>query len=329
MPKNTEKVPHAHNGKKIATMHGFSAAEQARLEQALRASAKIIAPTPKGTIRHNPRSALYAAHKNQIMTQFQNQWDWSKASQKWTESSIGKVLANYLFDYNKKQEAPKTTKKADAPEPRVGQPKHIVPYLKEEDGPKRSRGRPRKLKSPFSLTPINRQSLSPRNRLLPRLTESPFDKPSNYPVDSVLPSTEHTPFEPGSEDASQSLPKLADIILVVYPSSSDPWGREIFSFPLWRCQAPVNGRDAAPESLRDWRDLSFDDFVRQLKAEKVLTAEEMIVWGEFEHMVTSDVTFASAVQEQLYDSPSNRTAPNEATFAIVGSKLLALILGKS
>lgn len=116
---------------------------------------------------------------------------------------------------------------------------------------------------------------------------------------------------------------------MVYPSSSDPWGREIFSFPLWRCQAPVNGRDAAPESLRDWRDLSFDDFVRQLKAEKVLTAEEMIVWGEFEHMVTSDVTFASAVQEQLYDSPSNRTAPNEATFAIVGSKLLALILGKS
>lgn len=329
MPKNTEKVPQAHNGKKIATIHGFSAIEQQRLEQALRTSAKIIAPTPKGTVQHNPRSALYAAHKNQIMTQFQDQWDWSKASQKWTESSIGKVLANYLFDYNKKQEVPKSTQKTDAPEPNASKPKNIVSHIKEATPVKRARGRPRKLNSPFNFTPINRKSPSPGSQLPPKLSESPFDKPSNYPVDSVLPSTEHTPIKPRSEDASQLLPKLADIILVVYPSSSDPWGREMFSFPLWRCQVPVNGRDAPPESLRDWRDLSFVDFLRQLKSEQVLTAEEMIVWGEYNHVITSDMTFASAVQEQLYDASSNNTAPNEATFAVVCSRLLALLLGKT
>ncbi|KAG9584820.1 hypothetical protein KCU77_g15612, partial [Aureobasidium melanogenum] len=104
MPKTTEEVRPAHNGRRIATVHGFSAVESERLEQALRASAKTIAPTPIG----KNRNTLYASHKDQIMTQFQNQWDWSKASQKWTESSIGKVFSNYLFDYNKKQATPQT-----------------------------------------------------------------------------------------------------------------------------------------------------------------------------------------------------------------------------
>ncbi|KAH0363199.1 hypothetical protein KCU65_g7557, partial [Aureobasidium melanogenum] len=307
MPKDTQKIPHAHNGKKIATTHGFSTAEEQRLEQALRASARIIAPTPKGSVHHNPRSPLYAAHKNQIMTQFQNQWDWSKASQKWTESSIGKVLANYLFDYNKKQGTPvskaKASKKNDTLN-LVSHPKHIVPYLGEEDDDapaKPTRGRPRK--NAPSFTPINK---TPSPKLPPGLWESPFDNPSRSPVDSILPSIEH-----------ESLPKLSDIILVIYPSSSDPWGRELFSFPLWRCQVPLNGRDAPPESLQDWRDLSFLDFLRQLRLEQVLTEEEMVVWSEFNTVVTSDVTFASAVEEQVKGASANKLAPNEATFAIM------------
>ncbi|KAK6005435.1 hypothetical protein QM012_007077 [Aureobasidium pullulans] len=318
MPKTTGEAQPAHNGKRIATVHGFSTPEAQRLEQTLRASAKTIAPTPIG----NARNTLYASHKEQIFTQFQGQWDWSKTTQKWVMSSIGKVLSNYLFDYNKKQEGTsktvskaRTAKKIDSSELKISQPKHIVQYLEEATPPKRSRGRQRKSAGPSSFTPINKLTPPPNDQLIPRLTESPFDKPSKQPIDSVLQSIEHTPVE---EDASQTLPKLTDIILVVYPSSSDPWGREMFSFPLWRCQAPVNGRDAPSESLQDWRDLSFMDFVRQLKGEQVLTPDEMIVWGEFEHVVTSDMTFASAVQEQLYDASSSKTAPNEATFAIVG-----------
>ncbi|KAH0004018.1 hypothetical protein KCU78_g13599, partial [Aureobasidium melanogenum] len=310
MPKTTEEIRLAHNGQKIASTHGLSAVETERLEQALRASARIIAPTPIG----KNRNTLYASHKNQIMTQFQNQWDWSKASQKWTESSIGKVFSNYLFDYNKKStpktvSKAKTTKKDDTLNS-ISHPKHIVPYLGEEEASiKPTRDRPQKLESRFNFTPINRS---------PKLSESPFDKPSRSPIDSVLPSTAYSFVESGPQDESQSLPKLSDIILVVYPSSSDPWGRESFSFPLWRCQVPVNGRDAAPESLSDWRDLSFVDFLRQLKSEQVLTSEEMVVWSEFDHVVTSDMTFASAVQEQLYDASSNNLASNEAGFAIIG-----------
>lgn len=315
MPKATGEVQLAHNGKKIATTHRFSTAEEHSLEQALRASAKTIAPTPIG----KERNTLYATHKDQIFAQFQGQWDWSKISQKWTESSIGKVLSNYLFDYNKKNTPQKvtkgkTTKKADAPNPIVSQPKYVVPYLSEEIPMKLTRGRPRK---PTSFTPINK-SPSPDDQLPSGLWESPFDKPSRSPVDSVLPSIEH-----------ESLPKLSDIILVVYPNSSDPWGRQSFSFPLWRCQVPVNGRDAAPESLRDWRDLSFLDFLRQLKSEQVLTSDEMVVWSEYDHVVTSDVTFASAVQEQLYGASSNNLAPNEATFAIIGGRLLLFLTCKS
>lgn len=310
MPKATGEVQLAHNGKRIATTHGFSAAEEQRLEQALRTSAKTIAPTPIG----KERNTLYASHKDQIFAQFQGQWNWSKTSQKWTESSINKVLSNYLFDYNKKS-APKKatkakpTKKNDAPETTVTQPKYIVPYLSEETSIKPTWGRPRK--NAPSFTPINK-SPSPDDQLPSGLWESPFDKPSKSPTDSVLPSIEH-----------ESLPKLSDVILVIYPNSTDPWGREFFSFPLWRCQVPLNGRDAAPESLRDWRDLSFPDFLRQLRLEQVLTEEEMVVWSEFNSVVTSDVTFASAVEEQLKGASSNNLAPNEVTFAIIGSRLLA------
>lgn len=334
MPKAEKEVQIAHNGSRIAAVYGFSTIDGQRLEQVLRTSARIIAPTPIG----KERNKLYASHKDQILAQFQGQWGWSKTSQKWVMSSISKVLSNYLFDYNKKHTTPtpktvtkaKSTKKNDARKPNASQPKNdaprtdvnqqknFVPYVKEENVPSRSR------RSPRTFTSINKKSPSPGDQLV---IESPFDEP-RYPTDSVLQSTEHSPMEPRS-DAAQSQPKLADIILVVYPSSSDPWNREMFSFPLWRCQVPVNGRDAAPESLRDWRDLSFDDFLRQLKSEQALTSEEMIVWSEFSHVVTSDMTFASAVQEQHFDASLNGTAPNEATFAIVGSKLLALLLSFS
>lgn len=324
MPNNAQKTLLANSAKALAARHGFSKDEQDQLEQALRASARAIAPTPIGITRNE----LYASHKDQIFAQFQGHWDWSKTSQSSTMSSIRKILSNYLFDFNKKQA--KTTRQKDVPEPNVSKPKHVVPYLKEDTPVRRSRGHLPKHKSLSSFTPINKRSLSPTSQLLPKLLESPFDKPSSCPLNAVLSSTENTPIEPGSEDATELLPNLSDVILVVYPSSSDPWGRDMFFFPLWRCQVPAaNGRDAAPDSLRDWRDLSFVDFVRQLKSEQVLAPEEMVVWSEYNHVITSDMTFASAVQEQLHDASSNKTAPNEATFAIVCSRLLALLIGKS
>ncbi|CAD0082454.1 unnamed protein product [Aureobasidium vineae] len=327
MRKDTEKVKLAHNGKALATMHGFSADDQKRLEQALRASAKTIAPKPIG----KDRNALYASHKEQLLTQFQSHWDRSKASDKWTKSSISKILSNYLFDYNKHQGTSKTVskkkavRKTHAPKPKASEPKHIVSYLKE-DSPPESTVRPlRNLKSPFTFRPINQRSPSPSDRLVKGLSESPFDKPQNSRIDSVLPFTQHSPPDPESEDL-EPLSKLAETIVVVRPSSSDPHERTMISFPLWRCQNPVNGRDAAPEFLHDWRDLSFTDFLRQLKAEQALNPGEMVVWGDYNQVLTSNMTFAGAVQEQLQAAPYNDSALNEATFMVVSSKSLASIL---
>lgn len=304
MTKDTEKTKLANSGKPLATAHGFSPDHTDRLETALRASAKTIAPTPIG----KGRNALYASHKDQIFAQFKDQWDWSKTTPEWTMSSIGKIFSNYLFAENKgtSQAAPKCRKgkKTDALKPGLTQPKHVVPFL-EDDSPIRPiPARPRGLGSPFSFKPINQKFPSPSDQLIDRFSESPFDKPSKSPIDSV-------------RSGFYSKPKLSEIIVVVKPSASDPWSRTIFSFPLWRCQVSVDGRDAAPESLQDWRDLSFADFLRQLKGEQVLGSEEMIVWGQFNQLVTSDMTFASAVQEQLQDKES---AENEATFMIVSGE---------
>jgi hypothetical protein len=317
MPKDTTKVKIGGTGKVLATKHGFSTADQDRLENALRASAKTIAPTPIG----KDRNALYATHKDQIFTQFRGQWDWSKTTQDWTMSSIGKILANYLFAYNENRSATKTVakrktaKKTDTLKPDLSQPKHVIPYLKEEHSPiKPTLTRPRGLGSPFGFTPINQKLPSPSDQLIERFSESPFDKPSRLPFDSARPSVEH------SLAGSDSISKLSEIIVVVRPGASDPWGRAMFSFPLWRCQAPVDGRDASPQSLQDWRDLSFTDFLRQLKNEQVLTSEEVVVWGQYNQLVTSDMTFSSAVQEQLQAASPNETPENEASFMIVSSK---------
>jgi hypothetical protein len=317
MTKDTVKVTLAHSGNKLATMHGFLTADQDSLEKALRASAKTIAPTPIG----KDRNALYATHKDQIYSQFQGQWDWSKTTPKWTMASIGKILANYLFAYNEAQSATNTVskrkaaKKTNILKPDLSQPKHIVPYLNEEDSPaKTTLARPRRLGSPISFTPINKKQSSPSDQLVERFSESPFDKP----FDSTRPSVEH------SFAGSDSIPKLSEIIVVVRPGTSDPWGRPMFSFPLWRCQAPVDGRDASPQSLQDWRDLSFTDFLRQLENEQVLTSEEVVVWGQYNQLVTSDMTFSSAVQEQLRAASHNETAENEATFMVVSSKSCGL-----
>jgi hypothetical protein len=322
MPKDTTKVKLANSAKPLATTHGFSAVDQERLENALRASARTIAPTPIG----KDRNALYATHKDQIFTQFHAQWDWSKTTQEWTMSSIRKILSNYLFAYNESQGATKTVskrktaKKTNVLKPDLGQPKHIIPFLKEEDSPTK----PTLARRPFSFVPINQKLPSPSDQLVGRFSmspfaESPFDKPSKSPIDSARPSVEH------SRADSYSMPKLSEIILVIRPSASDPWGRSMISFPLWRCQAPVDGRDAAPESLQDWRDLSFADFLRQLQSEQqVLTSKETIVWGQFDQLVTSNMTFSSAVQEQLQAARYNETAENEATFMVVSGKSCSL-----
>lgn len=316
MTKDTEKTKLANSGKPLATAHGFSPDHTDRLETALRASARTIAPTPIG----KERNALYASHKDQIFDQFKNQWDWSKTTPEWTMSSIGKIFSNYLFAENKgaSKAVPKRRKgkKTDALKPDLTQPKHIVPFLEDEDSPTRAiPARPRRLGSPFSFKPINQKETTPSDQLIDKWSESPFDKPFGQPLGSPIDSV-HQSIE-NCLSGVYSKPKLSEIIVVVKPSALDPWSRTIFSFPLWRCQAPVDGRDAAPDCLQDWRDLSFADFVRQLKGEQVLGSEEMVVWGQFNQLVTSDMTFASAVQEQLQDKES---AENEATFMIVSSE---------
>jgi hypothetical protein len=325
MPDDTTKVKLANSAKPLATTHGFSTVDQERLEKALRASAKTIAPTPIG----KDRNALYATHKDQIFAQFKGQWDWSKTTLEWTMSSIRKILSDYLFAYNESQSVTKTVskrktaKKTNVLKPDLGQPKHIVPFIKEEDSPTKPPLARRRLSSPFSFKPINQKLPSPSDQLVGRVSESPFaespfDKPSKSPIDSARPSVEHSLAD------SHSIPKLSEIILVIRPSASDPLGRAMISFPLWRCQTSVDGRDASPESLQDWRDLSFADFLRQLQSEQVLTSKETIVWGQFDQLVTSDMTFSSAVQEQIQAARHNETAENEATFMVVGSKSCSL-----
>lgn len=114
--------------------------------------------------------------------------------------------------------------------------------------------------------------------------------------------------------------KLSEIIIVVRPSIADVRGRKLISFPMWRCQAQVDGRDAAPEAIKDWRDLSFEDFMRQLQREQAISQGEEVVWGEYDQVITSDITFAGAVQEQLQGAKENGSALNEVSFMITKSK---------
>ncbi|KAI5212992.1 hypothetical protein AUEXF2481DRAFT_6690 [Aureobasidium subglaciale EXF-2481] len=297
MPKNTESEKLAFNAKGIATAHGFSAPEQQRLEDALRNSARIVAPTKKGAAR----TALYTTHMDHIITRFESEWQWGQATQKWTQSSIRKVLSNYLFAVNHptttkvttgRKTAKKTAKKTRALKPALGVSKNALPSIKEESTGQPSLGRPRK--------PFNDQlaAFKPIN--------SPSEKAqSQSPTDSMMASAEEAAMYP-----------FVKIVLVVEPSHSDPDGRIMMSFPLWRCQAQVDGRDAPSTWLKDWVDLSFFDFLRQLRGENVMNDEEEIVWGEFNQVVTSDMTFAGAVQEQLQDASYNGSAPNEATFMV-------------
>ncbi|KAI5204747.1 hypothetical protein E4T39_03379 [Aureobasidium subglaciale] len=292
MPKNIEKEKLAFNAKGIATAHSFSAPEQQRLEDALRNSAQIVAPTKQGAAR----VLLYTTHMNHIITQFENEWAWGNASQKWTQSSIRKVLANYLFAVNHPTTTKGTTgrkmaKKTGTLKPNLSISKHAMSSI-EEDTEHPSRRRPRK----------------PSNDQLAAFTSinNPSEKAeSQSPMDSILPATEEA-----------AVYSLTEVILVVKPGLSDPSGRIMISFPLWRCQTQVDGRDATSSCLRDWVDLSFADFQRQLRGEYVMNHEEEIVWGQFEQVITSDMTFAGAVQEQLQDAPYTGAAVNEATFMV-------------
>lgn len=315
MPKDT-KVPTAHNGKRIATTHGFSKQDEERIEKALRDSAKVIAPTPIG----DARNALYTHHKDLLLTQFSAIWNFTKTTHDWTRASIGKILQNYVYDFNKKNgtgRKPGSGRKG-APGRKAGLQPDKALGMAEDDGrssksgpvitshtTKRAVGRPRKQPAVTSsgFKSINKPTTLPAMGS----SSSPLrsnSTPSQSPVDSVLPSVENNPL-------------LSEIIVAVKPSSDDHLGRKIVSFPLWRCQVPIDGRDAPPEALQDWRDLSFFDFVRHLKAEEVVSKGDVLVWGEFDQIVRSDMTFAGAIQEQLQDAGHNGLAFNEANFAVV------------
>ncbi|THY20088.1 hypothetical protein D6D01_06889 [Aureobasidium pullulans] len=344
MPKDT-KVPTAHNGKRIATTHGFSKQDEERIEKALRDSAKVIAPTPIG----DARNALYSHHKDLLLTQFSAIWNFSKTTHNWTRASIGKILQNYVFDFNRKNGTGRKpgSRRKNAPGRKAGsQPNKALGMAEDErrssnSGPvvaspttKRAVGRP--CKQP-AVTSSGFKSIN-KPTTLPAMgsSSSPLrsnSTPSQSPIDSVLPSVENIPFHLELEAAirastyaaldgssfSEQRPwtKLPEIIVAVKPSSDDSLGRKIVSFPLWRCQVPIDGRDAPPEAFQDWRDLSFFDFVRHLKAEEVISKGDVLVWGEFDQIVRSDMTFAGAIQEQLQDAGHNGLAFNEANFAVV------------
>jgi hypothetical protein len=73
------------------------------------------------------------------------------------------------------------------------------------------------------------------------------------------------------------------------------------------------------ESLKDFRDVSYRDFIRQLENEQVIAPGQEVVWGKWDQLVTSDMTFAGAIQEQLYEARHMPdTLLNEATFMIKG-----------
>lgn len=323
MPKDT-KIPTAHNGKRIATTHGFSKQDEERIEKALRDSARVIAPTPIGTARN----ALYTHHKDLLLTQFSAIWNFTKTTHDWTRASIGKILQNYVFDFNKKNgtgRKPGSGRKG-APGRKAGLQPDKALGMAEDDGrssksgpvitshtPKRAVERPRKQLAVTSsgFKSINKPTTSPAQHAIGS-SSSPLrsnSTPSQSPIDSVLPSVESIPFYLELE--------LSKIIVTVKPSLDDRLGRKIVSFPLWRCQVPIDGRDAPPEALQDWRDLSFFDFVRHLKAEEVVSRGDVLVWGEFDQIVRSDMTFAGAIQEQLQDAGHNGLAFNEANFAVV------------
>lgn len=346
MPKNATKPIPAFNGRGLAAAHGFSKKDGERLDKALRDSAKAIAPTPIG----NDRNALYSTHKDLLITQFATSWNFTKTTHQWTKSSIGKIMQNYLFDYNKKNGTTsrpgpgrKGTKPKEAGAVASGQglSSSSGPVIKQEQ---RVVGRPRKpfaSSTSYSFQPINKPVHSTADPQAITSSSSPLrptSTPSQSPVDSALPTVERTLFRAPSiskdireatdnaqsfvsysrSNGSQSTSiRLSEIIVAVTPKPDDPWGRKVVSFPLWRCQVPVDGRDAAPEALQGWRDVSFSDFVRQLQAEEVFSTGDVLIWGQFDQIVRSDMTFAGAIEEQLLDAGHNGLAFNEANFAIL------------
>ncbi|CAD0010877.1 unnamed protein product [Aureobasidium pullulans] len=297
MPKDT-KVPTAHNGKRIATTHGFSKQDEERIEKALRDSARVIAPTPIGTARN----ALYTHHKDLLLTQFSAIWNFTKTTHDWTKASIGKILQNYVFDFNKKNgtgRKPGSGRK-NAPGRKAGSQPDKTDGVAEDRSSKSGpvvaspavkRGRPHQQSATSSASSgfksINKPTTLPAHHAMGS-SSSPLrsnSTPSQSPIDSFLPSVENNPFHL----------KLSEIIVAV----------------------PIDGRDAPPEAFQDWRDLSFFNFVRHLKAEEVVSKGDVLVWGEFDQIVRSDMTFAGAIQEQLQDAGYNGLAFNEANFAVI------------
>ncbi|THZ74881.1 hypothetical protein D6C84_09266 [Aureobasidium pullulans] len=302
MPKDT-KVPTAHNGKRIATTHGFSKQDEERIEKALRDSAKVIAPTPIG----DARNALYTHHKDLLLTQFSAIWNFTKTTHDWTRASIGKILQNYVFDFNKKNgtgRKPGSGRK-DAPGRKAGsQPNKALGMAEDERRSSKS--------GPVVASPAVKRAVGrPRKQPATSSASSGFksiNKPTTLPAHHAMGSSS-SPLRSNSTSSQSPI--------TVKPGSYDRLGRKIVSFPLWRCQVPIDGRDAPPEAFQDWRDLSFFDFVRHLKAEEVVSKGDVLVWGEFDQIVRSDMTFAGAIQEQLQDAGHNGLAFNEANFAVV------------
>lgn len=303
--------------------------------------AQVLAATEIG----KPRTALYPSHAQEVIMQFQSHWQWNKASQKWTIDSIRKTLSGIVHAINK----PKgLTKAISTPKARETKKKETIRTRQSSTAAVKDEVDDNVAAS-TKFVAINKP-LSPLSRvdsIQPSIEDRPIKVASQKLMSplSRADSTKSTPDVRYNSIASiqtdtseamedqkadeQSSVKLLDIIVVIKPSLLDPWDREMISFPLWRCQVPVKNKDAAPENLQDWRDLSFADFVRQLKGENAISEAEVIVWGQYNQMVTSDLTFAGAVQEQLQEARTNGLAHNDVSFAVATSKSIPGLMLRS
>jgi hypothetical protein len=245
--------------KAIANQHKFSQDISTQLEGALRNSARIIAPTPKGP----PRKPLYDSHADAIMTQFQGSWDWSKATHKWTSSSITRVLANYVYDYNIKQgfakKVPKVKVKEETQEaaktsaPKKVKPKSTVPKketsLQQNPVDQGDMVEPKMLKRRITVmeqadmrfdTPLATTEQVPISQDLQSFvnwSESPFGHDMTGPAyDAFNPGGANQSATPSSYHEQHVAVDLTDIVILIKPLGKDPQNRKLLSFPLWRCQ---------------------------------------------------------------------------------------------
>ncbi|THW68006.1 hypothetical protein D6D20_00226 [Aureobasidium pullulans] len=321
------KLNYAGSGKTLALTHRLSSTDQARLVAAL-SNAALVIYTISGA---EERKAQYEAHTDRLFEEFSSAWNFAQATQAWTKTSISNILQVFVSQRQSRLKRQATS--GPEAESQPNKTDGVAEDRSSKSGPvvaspavKRRRPHQQSATSSASsgFKSINKPTTLPAHHAMGS-SSSPLrsnDTISQAPIVSIDPRLEQISVEGRKNTTEGGLEerpsiKLVDIVVTVKPSPRDPWGRDIVSFPLWRCQVPIDGRDAPPEALRDWRDLSFFDFVRQLKAEKVIFEKEMLVWGEMNKIVISNLTFSGAIEQQIQHSPRNARGAHVAHFKVI------------